>query len=160
MKSLGGRRLGWSTRGGCVYHGSSDVMHSRESSPASRSAYLSIYRTWSDIGPQHLVGWGGRIRTFNLLIQSQLRYRCATPQARYRDRPPILASPGIGPDRAFIPRVLHKLSTVVVAYRPYVAYRRPVGRLPATHDAGGCGWSRWPSARACSSGSRAAEAPP
>src|SRR2546421_9767316 len=27
------------------------------------------------------VGWGGRIRTFNLLIQSQLRYRCATPQA-------------------------------------------------------------------------------
>src|SRR6202521_1709192 len=25
-------------------------------------------------------GWGGRIRTFNLLIQSQLRYRCATPQ--------------------------------------------------------------------------------
>ena len=30
------------------------------------------------------VGWGGRIRTFNLLIQSQLRYRCATPQ---RDQP-------------------------------------------------------------------------
>ena len=29
-----------------------------------------------------MVGWGGRIRTFNLLIQSQLRYRCATPQAR------------------------------------------------------------------------------
>ena len=29
-------------------------------------------------------GWGGRIRTFNLLIQSQLRYRCATPQGRYR----------------------------------------------------------------------------
>ncbi len=28
------------------------------------------------------VGWGGRIRTFNLLIQSQLRYRCATPQGR------------------------------------------------------------------------------
>ena len=27
-------------------------------------------------------GWGGRIRTFNLLIQSQLRYRCATPQFR------------------------------------------------------------------------------
>src|SRR6266513_2329575 len=27
-----------------------------------------------------LGGWGGRIRTFNLLIQSQLRYRCATPQ--------------------------------------------------------------------------------
>ena len=27
------------------------------------------------------LGWGGRIRTFNLLIQSQLRYRCATPQA-------------------------------------------------------------------------------
>src|SRR5690348_11138564 len=26
-------------------------------------------------------GWGGRIRTFNLLIQSQLRYRCATPQS-------------------------------------------------------------------------------
>ena len=29
-------------------------------------------------------GWGGRIRTFNLLIQSQLRYRCATPQVCYR----------------------------------------------------------------------------
>ena len=29
-------------------------------------------------------GWGGRIRTFNLLIQSQLRYRCATPQTRAR----------------------------------------------------------------------------
>src|SRR5450759_4010949 len=25
-------------------------------------------------------GWGGRIRTFNLLIKSQLRYRCATPK--------------------------------------------------------------------------------
>ncbi len=25
--------------------------------------------------PQHLVGWGGRIRTFNLLIQSDPRYR-------------------------------------------------------------------------------------
>ena len=49
------------------------------------------------------VGWGGRIRTFNLLIQSQLRYRCATPQASGRDRPPILASPRIGPDPASIP---------------------------------------------------------
>jgi hypothetical protein len=33
------------------------------------------------LGPDwRLFGWGGRIRTFNLLIQSQLRYRCATPQ--------------------------------------------------------------------------------
>jgi hypothetical protein len=36
----------------------------------------------SDRGGEKVVGggWGGRIRTFNLLIQSQLRYRCATPQ--------------------------------------------------------------------------------
>ena len=38
-------------------------------------------------------GWGGRIRTFNLLIQSQLRYRCATPQqarsAAYSNQPLI-----------------------------------------------------------------------
>src|SRR5690348_4296538 len=32
------------------------------------------------VGTTRGSGWGGRIRTFNLLIQSQLRYRCATPQ--------------------------------------------------------------------------------
>ena len=34
-------------------------------------------------------GWGGRIRTFNLPVQSRLRYRCATPQ---QAGPPILAT--------------------------------------------------------------------
>ena len=49
-------------------------------------------------------GWGGRIRTFNLLIQSQLRYRCATPQNEY-DRGAILSGsfrgsvPSPGADR-------------------------------------------------------------
>ena len=44
-------------------------------------------------------GWGGRIRTFNLLIQSQLRYRCATPQLRsttcrgYAERAPYFKQP-------------------------------------------------------------------
>jgi hypothetical protein len=41
-------------------------------------------------------GWGGRIRTFNLLIQSQLRYRCATPQ-----RPAIGAVLGFPAGRLF-----------------------------------------------------------
>src|SRR5713226_3118849 len=44
-------------------------------------------------------GLGGRIRTFNLLIQSQLRYRCATPQLRsttcrgYAERAPYFKQP-------------------------------------------------------------------
>src|SRR5690242_20150831 len=48
---------------------------------------------------RHLVGWGGRIRTFNLLIQSQLRYRCATPQIRARRRT-ILRTGSNSPTRA------------------------------------------------------------
>src|SRR5438552_12208716 len=49
-----------------------------------RRIVSQLYDTGSLCRPSaellHLVGWGGRIRTFNLLIQSQLRYRCATPQ--------------------------------------------------------------------------------
>src|SRR5438445_11640045 len=72
-----------------------------------------------EIDPPEGVGWGGRLRTFNLLIQSQLRYRCATPQTRGLRRPPILASAQSDP----LSLVLHMLSTPVVAYRRLAVYR-------------------------------------
>jgi hypothetical protein len=45
-----------------------------------------------DFGVRAEIGWGGRIRTFDLLIQSQAPYRLATPQRGAREtRSPILA---------------------------------------------------------------------
>lgn len=43
-----------------------------------------------------VVGWGGRIRTFDLLIQSQAPYRLATPQRELGDdtKPPATALAG------------------------------------------------------------------
>ena len=103
------------------------------------------------------IGWGGRIRTFNLLIQSQLRYRCATPQASDLGRPPILASAWMRPS----PPVFHMLSTPVVAWRPCVANRRRhrqatgASRVPCD----GCR-DGFQTALACSSGSAAEAACP
>jgi hypothetical protein len=73
-----------------------------------------------------MVGWGGRIRTFNLLIQSQLRYRCATPQASGPGRPPILASTQIGPVKAGFPQPFHTCG------RQPAKYRLPVNARQAT----------------------------
>src|ERR1700693_1847849 len=80
----------------------------REACPyTSAAAGLVLAFPWAATGHGHIwpvsrtsaciagisarFGWGGRIRTFNLLIQSQLRYRCATPQqvgsAAYSNQP-------------------------------------------------------------------------
>src|SRR6266567_4088241 len=56
--------------------------HARERDKSAEVGVTYQPKAFWDLSAEllHWGGWGGRIRTFNLLIQSQLRYRCATPQ--------------------------------------------------------------------------------
>src|SRR5207249_11868185 len=48
--------------------------------PENQTSFRSLWRSRSGATTTGLGGWGGRIRTSDCLIQSQMPYRLATPQ--------------------------------------------------------------------------------